>query len=96
MLTAKQVADMLGLSRSKVYDLANRSVLPSYRFDGALRFDEADVAAFKAACRVAPATMPKVKLPLRTITLKASDTNGESDLTKYFRAHGLKPRGRRR
>jgi excisionase family DNA binding protein len=96
MLTAKQVADMLGLSRSKVYDLANSSKLPSYRFDGALRFEEADVVAFKAACRAAPLTMPRVKQPLQTTTLKASDPNRESELSKYFRARGLKSRGQRR
>jgi predicted DNA-binding transcriptional regulator AlpA len=36
MFIAEQVAEMLGLSRSKVYDLANSSKLLSCRFDGAL------------------------------------------------------------
>lgn len=96
MLTAKQVADMLGLSRSKVYDLARRGALPSYRFDGALRFEAADVEAFKVAHRVAPATEPAVGSPLRTITLKVSGPTGENALSKYFRSQGLVPGGRGR
>lgn len=95
MLTAKQVAEMLGLSRSKVYELASSAKLPSYRFDGALRFASSDVETFIAASRVAAHPMPNTKQPLRGVTLKVGRGDGESDLEKYFRAHGLKPKSRR-
>jgi len=48
MLTAA-VATMLGISRTLVYDLARRGKLPSYRFGDAIRFEPADVQAFKEA-----------------------------------------------
>lgn len=48
MLTAAAVADMLGLKPRTVYDLARRGELASYRFGAALRFDHADVEAYKA------------------------------------------------
>jgi hypothetical protein len=41
MLTAKDVPSMLGLLRSKVYELAASSKLPSYRFDVAVRSEVA-------------------------------------------------------
>jgi excisionase family DNA binding protein len=50
MLTADEVARILGLKRRTVYDLAASGKLPSYRpAPGAVRFDAADVASFKAA-----------------------------------------------
>ena len=52
MLTAAQVGSMLGLSLSKVYDLARSGDLRCYRFGGAVRFEPADVEAYKAACKV--------------------------------------------
>jgi excisionase family DNA binding protein len=92
MLTAKQVAEMLGLSLSKVYELAGSAKLPSYRFDRALRFNLCDVETFVAASRVVrpPACTPKQSL--RAVWLKAPPVNGESDLQKQFRALGIKPR----
>ena len=49
MLTAAQVATMLGISRRAVYALAAAGKLPHYRFGDALRFDEADVEAYRRA-----------------------------------------------
>ena len=95
MLSAKQVAEMLGLSRSKVYELASSGKLESYRFDGVLRFESSDVEAFIVASRVRPQPMPTARQPFRGVTLKVSRVDGESDLEKYFRTHGLKPRTRR-
>jgi excisionase family DNA binding protein len=95
MLTAKQVAEMLGLSRSKVYELASSAKLPSYRFDGALRFESSDVETFITASRVRPSPMPTARQPLRSVALTMSPADGESNLTRYFRAHGLKPKARR-
>lgn len=47
MLTAATVATMLGLSPRKVYALHAEGALPGYRFGVALRFDPADVEAYK-------------------------------------------------
>ena len=61
MLTAQQVADALGLSRRAVYDLADAGLLPCYRMGvgrGALRFDPADVEAYRAACRSTATNAP--------------------------------------
>jgi len=47
MLTADQVAAILGLKRRTVYDLAASGALPSFRpAPGAVRFDPADVEAY--------------------------------------------------
>ena len=51
LLTAKQVAPLLGLSARKVYELARSGALPSYRFDDAVRFDPSDVEAYRTSCR---------------------------------------------
>ena len=51
MRTPAQAAEFLGLSRSKMYDLAASGKLPSYRFDSALHFLQADLEAYKASCR---------------------------------------------
>lgn len=92
MLTARQVAGMLGLSSRKVYELAGSAKLPSYRFDRALRFKLSDVEAFVEASRVVRPPTLKPKQPLRTVWLKAPPANGESELEKSFRALGIKPR----
>ncbi len=90
MLTAKQVASMLGLSQTKIYDLARCGKLRSYRFDGAVRFEPADVEAFKEACRVPPPPEVRLKAKVGTVWLRAASP--ESELDAYFRRAGLKPR----
>lgn len=47
MLTAANVATMLGISRTLVYDLARRGTLVSYRFGDAVRFAVEDVEAYR-------------------------------------------------
>lgn len=57
MLTAAQVAAQLGLSARAVYDLAKSGALACYRLGvgrGAVRFDAADVEAYRSACRDRP------------------------------------------
>ena len=61
MITAAAVATLLGISPRAVYDLADRGMLACYRFGvrgGAVRFDEADVAAYKARLATPPAWTP--------------------------------------
>lgn len=52
MLTVKQTAEQLGVSRSKVYQLASRRELAHYRVGGKLLFADDDVAAYLRAKRV--------------------------------------------
>ena len=54
-LTAKEAAKELGLSARKLYELAASGKLACYRFDGAVRFDRADLEIYKTSCRL-PAT----------------------------------------
>ena len=51
LLTAAQVATLLGLSVRAVYDLAASGELPSYRFGSAVRFAPEDVETYKTKCR---------------------------------------------
>jgi excisionase family DNA binding protein len=50
LLTVEQVAKMLQLSRSKVYDLKDK--IGHYKVGGAVRFAEEDVLRFLDGCRV--------------------------------------------
>lgn len=63
MLTAADVATMLGLKPRTVYDLADSGRLPCYRMgvrNGALRFDERDVEAYR---RTMPPKRPEPPMP---------------------------------
>jgi excisionase family DNA binding protein len=54
MLPASTVAQQLGLSTRAVYELHAAGLLPGYRLGAggrALRFDPADVEAYRASCR---------------------------------------------
>ena len=51
MLTANQVSEQLGLSLTKVYDLARQGDLKSYKFGTAVRFDQKDVSEYTQSCR---------------------------------------------
>jgi excisionase family DNA binding protein len=46
LLSAAQVGERFGLSRSHVYTLAARGELPSIKLRGAVRFDPKDVDRF--------------------------------------------------
>ncbi len=55
MLTPKQVAERIGVSDSLVYEWCAQGLLKHYRFGGkgrrgCIRIEEADLAAFLAAC----------------------------------------------
>ena len=51
MLKASEVALQLGISRRHVYSLYQKGELVGYRFGDAVRFDPADVEAYRALCR---------------------------------------------
>lgn len=79
MLTAAQAAERLGISTRKVYALAASCEIACHRFGSAVRFDSADLDAYKAACR-SPATIRAAG----TTSLTASLPDGEHALTAYF------------
>jgi excisionase family DNA binding protein len=43
-LTAPELADLLGLGKSAIYDLAKRNGIPYYRLSGSIRFDPVTTA----------------------------------------------------
>jgi excisionase family DNA binding protein len=80
MLTAAQAAQLLGLSARKLYALAAAGEIAAYRFGAAVRFDPADLNAYKAKCR-SPATTQAAG----STSLIVSSMGGEHALTAYFR-----------
>jgi excisionase family DNA binding protein len=50
LLTVPDVADMLQLSRSKVYELKEK--IGCYKIDGSIRFRGEDVVRYLEGCRV--------------------------------------------
>jgi len=90
LIKASAVAAQLGISARKVYELAG-DPLPCYRIGGSVRFDQADVDAYVESCRAMP--RPKGSaIRLRSVDLLVSAPDGESALTKQFRALGITPR----
>jgi len=53
LLTVRQAAEILTVSRRKVYNLVTAGKLPHYRIDNVIRIAETDVDAYLADCRVA-------------------------------------------
>ncbi len=51
MMTARQVAELLGVHENWVYDQAASGVLPSYKIGGARRFDAEELRAWIAEHR---------------------------------------------
>ncbi len=83
MIDAKAVGVLLGLSTSKVYDLARRGELVSYRFGDAVRFEQADVDAYKARCKVVvktinglPWTVKRAEMALRSRVPRKAASKG--------------------
>ena len=89
LLTAAQVATQLGISARKVYDLAARGDLPSYRIGDSVRFGAADVERFRESCRRVPPRRIEAG-PLRSVTIDVRDP--ESELDRAFQRAGVKPR----
>jgi excisionase family DNA binding protein len=71
MLTAKAVAQQLGISQKAVYDLAAARLLACYRLGvggGAVRFAQADVDAYAYAANHAADSQTNVYYPGYTAT----------------------------
>lgn len=87
MLTALEAATVLKISSRKVYALAASGELASYRFGSSVRFDLADLEAYKAQCR-SPATTRAAG----SISLTAGSPGTGSALIDYFRKAGREPK----
>jgi excisionase family DNA binding protein len=53
-LTVDELATILRCQPEKVYRLAARGVIPSYKIEGRRLFDPTDVSAFLTTCREGP------------------------------------------
>jgi excisionase family DNA binding protein len=53
LITVDELAVVLRCQPEKVYRLAARGVLPSYKVDGRRLFDQEDVGRYLASCREA-------------------------------------------
>jgi excisionase family DNA binding protein len=80
MLTASEVASVLHISARKVYELAASGQLASHRFGSAVRFEPADIEAYKQSCR-SPATT-RAAAPVEPSTRPALLENVA--VVKYF------------
>jgi excisionase family DNA binding protein len=79
MLTARQVAELLGVHENWVYEQAASGRLPSYKIGGTRRFDPTEVRRFIAEhrqpTREQPARRePRRKRPRPKATKRASDS----------------------
>lgn len=90
MLTAQEAGERLKISARKVYALAAAGELACHRFGAAVRFDPADLDAYKASCR-SPATTRAAG----STNLTASLPGSGSALTDYFRKAGRAPKPKR-
>ena len=91
MLTAKEAGALLRLSARAVYQLAKSGAIPCHRMGekrGAVRFDPADVEAYRTSCRSVGARETSATASISTESLKVSDTG----LASYFRAAGVRPK----
>jgi excisionase family DNA binding protein len=90
MLKAAEAGRLLGLSARTMYALAAAGKIACHRMglgDAAVRFEEADVLAYKESCR-SPATTPAAGCS----SLTASSPEQGSALTAYFRKAGREPK----
>lgn len=88
IITAREAADRLGLSRRTIYALAASGTLACYRFGGSVRFDTDDLDDYRKSCR--SASMPATSAG--AITLTAQLQAPGSALAAYFQKAGVVPK----
>ena len=104
MMSARQVAELLGVHENWVYDQAARGDLPSYKLGGTRRFDPGEVQQWIAAHRqVEPVHRPKraarvgaARASALRPRAKADETVKPSESTQRTRGstttlHGVQP-----
>ena len=84
-MNIQEAALMLGLSKRKLYELAQSRKIACYRFGSSIRFDIEDLEAYKTSCR-SPATTQANGFISLTATLPGQD----SALTAFFQRAGRK------
>jgi excisionase family DNA binding protein len=95
MLDVKAAAALLGISIGMLYSLAApNGPIPCQRIGRTVRFDPADIEAYKQSCRCMPAKAQHVGVARLTVPrLKVSDPESvESELLKYCRERGITPK----
>lgn len=95
LINAKRVGELLGIKARTVYDLTYSGRLACYRIGGAVRFDPADVEAFKVSCRVDARSAADRQSNRGASTVALSLRDPDAELARYFERHGLKRREKR-
>jgi excisionase family DNA binding protein len=67
MLSVRQAASFLGISASKVYELAAARRIVHFRIGGKILFEEADLRAYRESCRVGAAAVKTAAAPIPTL-----------------------------
>ncbi len=86
MLNTKEAQAMLGVSRSHIYYLVKSRTITHYRFGKhAIRFEEAEIQAYKESCKVVTRVPKVMAAPHVNVSSKDSSTA----LREYFEKHRL-------
>jgi excisionase family DNA binding protein len=83
MMTARQVAELLGVHENWVYDHAATGVLPSYKIGGTRRFDPTEVRRFIAEHRQPTHEQPARREPRKRPRLKTTKRASDSQPTLF-------------
>jgi excisionase family DNA binding protein len=78
MMTARQVAELLGVHENWVYDQAASGELPSYKIGGTRRFDPTEVRRFIAEHRQPKREQPTRREPRKRPRPKATKRASDS------------------
>ena len=92
MLSALDVAGLLGISQSHVYELAREGSIPSYKFGTAVRFSPDEVQAYRESSRCRSTSTAAASVGVSSLTGVLTDS--DSALQNYFQRRGreLKPK----
>lgn len=83
-----QASEFLGVSRAMVYKLAApNGPIPCTRIGTRVIFEESDVSAYKASCRVEHVPMPPLKVRINEALNKRPP--GVRSLEEHFRKMGI-------
>jgi len=73
-MTVSEAAKRIGISASKLYQIAAARAISHYRVGGKILFSEADVDMYLATCRVGAvtttATAPRFPTKLKNLTMR--------------------------
>ena len=84
MMTARQVAELLGVHENWVYDQAARGRLPSYKIGGTRRFDPTEIRRFIAEHRQPTRQQPARREPRRNQTRRKETKRGDDPQPRLF------------